>query len=243
MSVDRYQLNYALIEKFLQGDNNSASPTVYSPSPDKFQLKPENELPAAFRIPAEFRIREQAYKPRYDERSDQPLLPLPPLDASKVNLDALYELGGVVLEPVPPEQRDRYRYWRGAHLGKIAMNFARGIQTLNAGRDPVMHFTDGDYDYARYTATDMKRLTQFSAEDAAELSALTGREPDAPLPRIVYALDERYNDGQYHPSTMGMGDGVILPGHLTLSLIDEYSRAAIRGLLAPPNGALPEPPY
>ncbi|MCA9346134.1 hypothetical protein KC960_01460 [Candidatus Saccharibacteria bacterium] len=156
-------------------------------------------------------------------------MPLPPMQPGRVNFEALYEMGGIVIEAVPEEERARYKYWRGADLGKIAMNFARGIKTLNAGQDPVLHFADAYY-YAANVAKDTKRVTQFSNEDRAELAALTGEDPTRALPKIVFALDEKYNGIYMPPSIHGMCDGVVLEGYLTTPMIDEYSRAVIEGI-------------
>jgi hypothetical protein len=153
-----------------------------------------------------------------------------PLDMQRVNIDALYELGAVVLEPVPLEQRQMYKYWRGASLAKLALNFARGVRTLNAGTDPVAHFTES-YSYAVNTSKHSSRQTQWTAEDKIELSQVTGRDIEAPLPSIAFALDERYNGIHMRHATQGMGHGYVFEGHLPLSMIDPYSRELITELL------------
>lgn len=153
-------------------------------------------------------------------------MPLPPMQPGRVNFEALYEMGDMVIDAVPEEQRARYKYWRGADLGKIAMNFARGIKTLNAGQDPVLHFAD-EYSYAANVAKDPACVTQFTNDDRAELAALAGEDPAKPLPRIVFALDEKYNGIYMPPSSYGGGHGVVYEGYLTTSMIDEYSRAVI----------------
>jgi len=169
------------------------------------------------------------HMPFWDSEVRMPLLPPPPMQPGRVNFEALYAMGGIVIEAVPEEQRARYRYWRGASLGKIAMNFARGIKTLNAGQDPVLHFTN-EYYYAANVARDAGRITQFTNDDRAELAALTGEDPATPLPEIVFALDERYNGLCMPPSSRGMGHGVVYEGYLTTSMVDEYSRAVIEGM-------------
>lgn len=155
-------------------------------------------------------------------------MPLPPMQPGRVNFEALYEMGGIIIEAVPEEQRARYKYWRGADLGKIAMNFARGIKSLNAGQDPVLHFADAYY-YAANIAKGTN-MTQLSDEDRAELAALTGEDPTRALPKIVFALDEKYNGIYMPPSSHGNGHGVVYESYLTTSMINEYSRAVIEGI-------------
>ena len=156
--------------------------------------------------------------------------PLAPLQPGRVNFEVLYDMGDTVIEAVPEDQRTRYKYYRGASLGKIAMNLARGVNTLNAGQDPVLHFTD-TYDYAVNVARDTTRVTQLNNNDRVELADLTGEDPMRALPRIVYALDDKYNAIDMTPSSIGMSHGVVYGGYLYASMIDEYSRAVIEGLI------------
>ena len=155
---------------------------------------------------------------------------LPPLDTSLVDFDRLYGLGAAVLEPVPEVERPNLRYWRGAHIGKIAMNFARGDQKLNAGYDDTCHFI-ADYTYALNTAKSMIRKNQLTDQDKIELSTATGYDPDAPLPRIVLALDQSYNDSTFMPSEKGNQHGLVLRQRLTLDMIDPHSRLVLVDLL------------
>lgn len=120
-----------------------------------------------------------------------------PMQPGRVDFDVLYEMGDMVVEAVPEEERARYRYWRGANLGKIAMNFARGNKVLNAGKDPIAHFAD-TYGYAFDIANSGVNSTQYDDDDRADLAALTGKDPTKRLPSIVFALDEK-NDNLYMP--------------------------------------------
>jgi hypothetical protein len=159
---------------------------------------------------------------------------LPPLDTSLVDFDKLYDYGATVFEPVPEDERQKYRYWRGAHIGKIAMNFARGDQRLNAGYDNTCHFAE-NYTYALNTAKSTIRKNQLTDEDKLELSAATGQDVDAPLPRIVFALDQAFNEDKFAPSQEGQSRGIVLVRRLTLDMIDPHSRELLTQLLAEPE--------
>lgn len=161
---------------------------------------------------------------------------LPPLDTTAVDFGRLYNLGGTVFEPVPEDEREKYRYWRGAFIGKIAMNFARGDQRLNAGYDDTCHFTE-EYSFALNTAKSTLRKNQLTDDDKLELSAATGHNPSDPLPRIVYALDQRFNDHNLPFSAEGQSHGVVLMGRLTLDMIDPRSRELLSELLTKPDQA------
>lgn len=161
---------------------------------------------------------------------------LPPLDTTVVDFGRLYDLGATVFEPVPEDEHQNYRYWRGAHIGKIAMNFARGDQRLNAGYDDTCHFTE-NYTFALNTAKSTIRKNQLTDEDKLELSAATGHNPSDPLPRIVYALDQRFNDRDLPFSAEGQSHGVVLKGRLTLDMIDPHSRELLTELLTKPDQA------
>ena len=155
---------------------------------------------------------------------------LPPLDTSLVDFDRLYGLGATVIEPVPETERQNFKYWRGAHIGKIAMNFARGDQRLNAGHDNICHFIE-NYTYALNTAKSMRRKNQLTDEDKIELSDATGHDREEPLPRIVLALDQAYNDVPFLPSEEGNQHGIVLRQPLTLDMIDPHSRMVLVDLL------------
>ena len=155
---------------------------------------------------------------------------LPPLGTASVDFDALYNAGATVFEPVPEEERQAYRYWRGVHVAKIAMNFSRGEQVLNAGPDAVVHCTE-NYDYARNAAAHQLRRTQLSVADREELGRFTGNAAHIPLPGMVIALDTWANDIDFVASERGEQDGVVAYRQLTLDMIDPHSRQAITQLL------------
>lgn len=151
--------------------------------------------------------------------------------------DSLYDLGQTVIEAVPIEERDRFRYWRGAHMGKIALNFDRGCQTLTASADGTAHFAD-DYDsalgFAQNVFAGISRMQQFSDTERTDLSSRSGHELYAELPSIVFALDESFNELVLPKAiaTVGIGYGYILDRYIRPDMIDPYSRAKIETLLA-----------
>lgn len=157
----------------------------------------------------------------------------PPLTLQQIetlNFESLYEMGKIAVEPVPKDERAKYRYWRGASLAKIAINLARGHTTLNAGSDLVAHVTDS-YAYALSAATDGARLTQLTGRDRAELSELTGHPLGSPLPGIVIALNEVFNTLELSASEYGSQHGFVLQRPLTMEMLDPYSQTAIEDLL------------
>ena len=74
-------------------------------------------------------------------------------------------------------------------------------------------------------------MQQFSNEERAEIARRSGRELYAPLPSIVFALDEPFNDLLLPKSTEGIGYGYVLEQYVQPDMIDPYSRAVIEALL------------
>lgn len=147
-----------------------------------------------------------------------------------IKYGALYSLGPRVIEPVPISERTSGRYlWRGAHVGKIALNFTMGMPRLNAGYEPLAHFTPSYRDAAAYALelANGERETQFDMTDSMMLGARSGSDWHSPLPAIVLGLDTTTLDDEHTlaDATMGMGDGIEFQGELLLSHIDPYSRA------------------
>lgn len=174
-----------------------------------------------------------------DDGDEKQAPPLPPMQHGKVDFEALYAMGGIVIDAVPETHRRNYRYWRGGSLAKIATNFARGNQTMNTGQDLVAHLTKKRptaVAWARYNTTS-NDSRQFRVAERVELATFTGRDQVEPLPGIVFALDERFNDIDLPRTWMAMGGvdddddgGVIYDGALTTAMIDPHSRAIIESL-------------
>lgn len=154
------------------------------------------------------------------------------------NFEGLYALGRTTVQPVPEDARNHYYYWRGAHLGNIALNFAQGNKFLNVKEDAVAHFIDW-YDFAKATADRMLdengvHGVQFSVERQKQLARLSGHNPIEPLPTIVFGLGYRFNhDHRIGMSTDAFGLGIAFKGLVTPDMIDPYSRAFLDDLFYP----------
>lgn len=154
-----------------------------------------------------------------------------------VDFEKLASLEGQVIDAVPPTERSNYKFWRGAHVGRIALNYSKGIKQLGPGHFDVMHFADF-HTYARNVANDLVtsetiRRLQFTGEHAADLAQLSGIAGiGLHGPSIVYALDSKYNHGiGLTPSAYGEGHGYTTPGSLTLNSLDPYSREILSSIL------------
>ena len=152
-----------------------------------------------------------------------------------IDFEKIASLQGQVLEPVPEGRRGDYKYWRGAHVGKIALNFARGLKVLGPRDGSPVHFADF-YLYAQNVAKDLAqedtvRKRQYTDEDAMELAELSsipniGRKG----PSIVFALNWSSPAG-LEPSTYGMCHGFTYANYLTLAQIDPYSRELLQSIV------------
>ncbi len=154
-----------------------------------------------------------------------------------VDFEAIAALEGQVIDLVPPEERNRFKFWRGAHLGRIALNFSTGSKLLGPGYFDVMHFADF-HGYARNVASELitsetLRRLQFTDDHAIELARISGI-PDIGLrgPSIVYALDSRHNNGiGLTQSAYGAGHGYTMPGAITIESLDPYSQEMLASIL------------
>ena len=176
-----------------------------------------------------------------------------------VRIDKFLQLEGQVVEPVPETERERYVYWRAAHLGNIALNFINGKRYLNAREINSTHFWT-DYGKAVNTARelaepDSRLINQFGKIHRREFSLLASISPDFAYPAIVMALNESFNNGleledtrTINPLSAGLdelfdtrtwdqlhspGGGFVLHGRLTAAMLDPYSRQAIREIFGP----------
>ena len=176
-----------------------------------------------------------------------------PRQINDVNIASLLELEGQIVEPVPAEERVNYMYWRGAHLGNVALNFIRGRADLNFRHQNRVYFAN-DYQVAKNWAaglTDPKGelRSQFDEQEQAEFAELTDIRGDIAFPSIVLALDNQYNhlvtaardpmadestfslDAYKNPGRYGFAGGHYLEQRLKENMIDEYSRQAIKDIL------------
>ena len=156
------------------------------------------------------------------------------------NVHDLSAIGSAVIDLVPPSERKKYAYFRGASLGAAVYNLLEHSM-LNTARDlnqPHMHFADGPeaYVYADRTARSIAHgegfnEIQFPLYMREHLRAATDiRTPDT-LPGIVFALDKPFNDYVLDPSTRGAREGVVWHGAVTLDMIDRHSRVALEAIL------------
>ncbi len=162
---------------------------------------------------------------------------LPPEHGAALSVERLREREGAVLEPVPEDQRTKYRFWRGVHLGRVAVNVSRGYRVIAAGTD--VHWMD-DYLYAKNVATELVRSgsaarLQFAEEDERVLSEKFPLLQDFDFPVIVVALDEQYNDGLgLLPSTSGERHGYVSLA-ASFESLDPYSQQTLERLFGSPR--------
>jgi hypothetical protein len=154
-------------------------------------------------------------------------------DFAHIDFRRLEQMGKQVLNPVPVEEVENYRFWRAAHLGKLLLGLYQGNDVLNNGDGNVMHFFDGAktkrlkaHQEAINWATHAT-ASQLTREDTRELRELTGTTfVGSRLPRIVFALDTKYNSQDLMPPQDDR-PGVSLTVPITLQDIDKYSNGAI----------------
>lgn len=149
-------------------------------------------------------------------------------------------MGQVPLELVPEEERRNFRFWRATSVAKLALVFESGKTTINLGTDPAIHFFDNyDMNSAYSDALlwgDTVIHSQLKASDMRALTRLTGRPlVRQHLPRIVFALDQQFNDLSARPSTIAASPGVDLGQRFDISDIDPYSREFLEELLLEPS--------
>jgi hypothetical protein len=137
---------------------------------------------------------------------------------SREALNNLIDLDGAVLDPVPAEKTDDYRFWRCSHLGRIALNFNQGNYTLNAGEvagaGSIAHFFNRHSDaktYGRLTLAHPElALRQYTQEDHRQLKVLLGlQDQDYTPPVLVHALDKSFTESTsliYKPHISLMAD-------------------------------------
>ncbi len=152
---------------------------------------------------------------------------------------SVHELGGVVIDLIPENERGKYRYWRGASLGAAAYNLTEN-GFLNTASDPTnaaMHFATGPlgYAYADGIARSIVQRegyynTQYPLDMRREIAHRDGYLPTDPTPGIVFALHPDYNDIYLRPSDRGAREGVVWDGAVTLDMIDEHTRDAFHYL-------------
>ncbi|MEO5949236.1 MAG: hypothetical protein ABIP74_02445 [Candidatus Saccharimonas sp.] len=149
-------------------------------------------------------------------------------------------LGTSVVDLIPPSERSRHAYLRGASLGAVAYNLLH-YDMLNTAQDidnPNMHFADGPERYA-YADSVARSIAQ--GEGYADIQYLpemrrfladTSGTPADTTPGIVFGLHPDFNDYALRNSDRGAGEGVIWDGAVTLDMIDRHSREALEKLLS-----------
>ncbi len=160
---------------------------------------------------------------------------------------------GRVIEPIPPESRREFTYWRAAHLGSLALNLIHDLHHLNnSWKANFTHFW-GDYNLAVNTAQELSRpgslrQSQFGEAHATVLGQLAGLDRNFAYPAMVLGLNPGFNpDVQktdqemsasldvlgdiFSPRTLerpiSYGGGYILDGRLTFDKIDRFSKLTI----------------
>ena len=144
-----------------------------------------------------------------------------------------------VLDLIPKAERKSHKFIRGASLGAAVYNLIEH-DYLNTARDPNsphMHFADGPtaYQYADIVARSIARGEgfndiQFPRAMRQELGRIAGYSILSQSPGIIFALHPDYNDLLLEPSTKGAGEGVVYDGAVTLDMIDEHSREALKAI-------------
>ena len=145
-------------------------------------------------------------------------------------------LGQVTIEPVPEAERMRYRFWRATSVAKLALVFATTGPRMNLGDGCTIHFFDNNDSWSAYDDAvkwaDYLIHTQIKPSDIRALERLTGRLlTKQHLPRLVFALDEQFNDERLPVCLHPNSPGVELNRPVGLADIDPYSRALLGELL------------
>lgn len=139
-----------------------------------------------------------------------------------------------VVDAVPISEHDNYTYWRGLHLGKVALNLLRGRFFINAGEsDTTIHFIDSRdiaQGYARSEARLKNRfsaLTQWNPADEQRFKEITALSVPDHFAGAVVA----YRHHGYLPrATQGVGHGYAINATVSFNDIDPYSREALEDL-------------
>lgn len=160
------------------------------------------------------------------------------LYAHGVRLDKLLAMEpGQIFDAVPEAERTDFRYWRGIHLGKIALNLMQGNKIINAGTDNIVHFIDDYYPAREYARAESRirgkrsPLTQWNQKDAECFEALVGVQAPDHFAGAVIALARNFNNIPLQQSNFGMGHGGIMHASVTIEhSIDSYSRRAFEDL-------------
>ena len=152
-------------------------------------------------------------------------------DIAKVTHDT----GPVVVNMIPPNERNRHNYWRGASIGAAVYNLLQHdmLNTVSDDEDPQMHFAPGPagYNYARVVADSIAKGegykdVQYPLAMRKELGGLAIANAG-----ILLALSPEYNDFYLRESDRGAGEGVVWDGIVTLDMIDDKSRAALESIV------------
>ncbi len=152
-----------------------------------------------------------------------------------VRLDTLLAMEpGAVINAVPEDQRQDYWYWRGVHLGKVALNLMQRRMVINAGtNDHLIHFS-GQYDDAPRIAQRIAQPTsihsatsQWNDADAQLFAELAGvPAPDHFAGAVIAA---RYV-GRWSTSKHDPGWGYSVERPVGFHEIDPHSLRALEKL-------------
>lgn len=153
----------------------------------------------------------------------------------------IHDLGACVVDLVPPVERRKHLYWRGASLGATAYNLLNHnyLNTPIDPDNPRMHFASGPggHSYADQVARSVALREgyydlQYPTSVREFMETREGVSPDTASPAIIFPLDPHYNDYYLRESDRGACEGVVWDGAVTLDMIDRRSRAFFENLIS-----------
>lgn len=156
-----------------------------------------------------------------------------------IRLDTLLAMGErEIIDAVPESLREKIPYWRGAHLGNIALNLLEGrpyINVVRGGRPQRMiHLTDDHTigaNYAAFNASTRESGSEYKQqwypEASQRYSVITGLDDPGHFGGMVlgYMTVDRLSADYF-------GKEHCYDGHRLISFgnIDPYSHAALEEL-------------
>ena len=161
-----------------------------------------------------------------------------------LNLEILSWGLGEVIEPIPPAQRSKYPYFRGAHLGAIGLALSLRFPSIAvAGEgdpEPLAHVTSNYYlalQHARNLASGAENL-QLDQSDKLTLEQLANAQLPGVMPAIVFGVRADAVSRLRPAPASRMGSILSNP---TIEMIDPYSAQTLRTLLDVPTTLFPDP--